>query len=281
MAELRKIDPKPFGNRLDLPPADTGDKPQLMWLPIAKLRVDPSYQREIFGRGAKNIRDIASTFRWTHFEAVTVAAVQGGVYAVINGQHRTIGAALRGADEVPCLVVQATKAEQAAAFEAINTKMTAVTPMQLHAARVESGNKAACELDKVCRDAGVIVCRYPVALNKAKPGETMAVGQLARMLRLYGADVLSAALRCITQTRKGNPGWVRAQIISAICSALEGEPAWMANDANLLRAMWKFDYAAQYQAAVKRSADGEGSITSMLLEAVCDHLDEHLEVKAA
>ncbi len=281
MAELRKIDPTPYGNRLELPPPNLGKPPKLEWIAIDKLRVDGAYQRDIFGRGAKNIRDIAAEFRWMMFEVVTVTPIEGGLYSVVNGQHRATAAALRGLERVPCAVITATQAEQAQAFEGINYKVTAVSAQQLHVARVAAGNEAALALDEACRAAGVKILAYPVPATKIKVGETLAAGELARMLRLYGRDVLVIALRCITETRKGNAGMVRKAVISALCSAFEAEPDWRVDEDKLIKAMWKFDIAGQYIAAAKKSLEGVGSVSAVLLEAICDHLDKNLGSEAA
>lgn len=277
MSNLRDIDPTPFGNRLELPPANPGTKPKLEWLPVAKLRIDTRYQRVIHGRGAANIRKIAAEFRWDKFAPVIVAPVSGDLFAIIDGQHRTTAAALRGIASVPCQIVDASEADQARAFAAINAQVTAITPMQLHAARLAAGDSDARELERVCKESDVTICRYPVPAINMKVGETLAAGQLARMLRLYGPDVLISALRCITRTRKGNPGMVRAPVIAALCTAFDAEPGWRANEAVLLKAMWRFDFQAQYIAASQRAIENGKSITAELITAVTDHLDKHVK----
>ena len=278
---LIAIDPTPYGNRLELPKVPFGKEPKLEWIEVRKLRVDVSYQRIIHGRGARNIREIAMAFRWDRFGTVIVAPVQGGVYAIIDGQHRTTAAALRGFPKVPCQIVDADHAAQARAFAAINAQVTAITPMQLHAARLAAGDPVARELADACKRGGVTICRYPVPANAMKVGETLAAGQLARMMRLYGADVLVSAMRCITETRKGNAGLVRAPIIAALCAAFEAEPDWRSNEAKLLKAMWRFDFAEQFATAGRRSATEGGSITSALIEAICEHLGKSLAGRAA
>jgi len=91
------------------------------------LVVDPAYQRPIIGRGRHNVDRIARTFSWSCFAPVVVAPVEGGKFAIIDGQHRTTAAALVGLESVPCHVVAAAREAQAAAFKAINGVTTPIS----------------------------------------------------------------------------------------------------------------------------------------------------------
>jgi hypothetical protein len=180
MSTLRRIDPKPFMSRIPTQgrQSDVGERPELQWLKIDRLRIDPNYQREIGRRGADNIVAIAPKFKWAKFTPVVVAPIGEGLFAIIDGQHRTTAASACGFESVPCVIIQVDGAEQADAFVAINANVTAMSPLQLHAARLAAGNSDAAELTEVCREADVTICRYPVPANKMKPGETLAVGML-------------------------------------------------------------------------------------------------------
>lgn len=272
---LRKIDPSGYAADGVRYAPDVGKRPDLRWLKIERLRVDMDYQRDIGRRGANSIRAIARDFNWASFEAATVAAIGGGLYAIINGQHRVTAAALCRISEVPCLVVVADKVQQAKSFAAINTQITAVTPMQLHAARIAAGDGGARDLVKVCEQAGVTICRYPVPVKNMKPGETMAVGKLASALTRYGPDVLRTALQCIT-THPRNVGMVRAPVIEALCVVMEAEPAWR-RSRNLVDAMRRYDYFKAYTMAGKASFDNGRSITSELVERIGAYLEQSLK----
>lgn len=279
-AALRKIDPAPFRNRLELPPADFGRKPELRWLPIDKLRVDPTYQRDIRENGMTNLRKIAAGFKWSRFSPLVVAPADGGLFVIIDGQHHALAAAVRGIAEVPCAIVEAPTAEQAEAFVTINSQRLAITPMQLHAARLAHGDADARELVKVLAKADVSICRYPIPASQMKPGETLAAGSLYRLLKRYGADVLVAALSCVTQTRKGNPGMLRAPVIDALCSVLDAEPDWHADMAKLIRAMQLFDFAKEFSEAGKRSYSERCSVASALVDTIAEHLERRLAAPA-
>jgi hypothetical protein len=70
-----------------------GAVPMLQWLKIEDLVVDPAYQRPIVGHGRRNVDRIAREFSWSCFAPVVVSPVEGGKFAIIDGQHRTTSAA--------------------------------------------------------------------------------------------------------------------------------------------------------------------------------------------
>lgn len=247
--------------------SDAGKKPELKWIPISKLVIDPAYQRQILERGKRNVRKIATEFRWTRFEPVVVAPVAGGRYAIINGQHRATGAAMRGIKEIPCAVVDADKAEQAAAFAAINGDVTAVTSLQLFYAALAANQRGAKALQTVCAQAKVTICRYPVPATEMKVGETLAIGALERCLSIYGDVVLGFALQCITGTGGGNPGLVRAQIVRALCAAIKGNPLTLRSRTKVIAAIEDYKLVELWDEARKLAITEKRSIVDLLTQA--------------
>jgi hypothetical protein len=213
----------------------------LQWINIADLAVDPTYQRPIVGKGRKNVDRIARSFSWSCFAPVVVAPVEGGKFAIIDGQHRTTAAALAGFDTVPCQIVIAAQREQAAAFKAINGITTAISPMALQAAALIAQEPWAVEIADVCARAEVELLRYPVPTDKQSPGQTMAVGALSQCLKQYGSDTLITALQCVTQTKNNRPGMLSARIIKALCSVLHESPEWRDRGLALLEAFDEID----------------------------------------
>lgn len=202
-----------------------------------------------------------------------------GLFAIIDGQHRTTAASARGFESVPCVIIQVDQADQADAFVAINANVTAMSPLQLHAARLAAGDKAADELAQACEEAGVTICRYPVPANKMKSGETLAVGMLQAVLAKYGREVLVAGLSCITKTRRGNPGMIRKQVVEALCAVLEAEPDWRADQKRMLMAMQTFDFLAQFNAARTASIETGAKVVDGLVDAIGQHLESKLAEK--
>lgn len=251
-----------------------GPAPSLHWLPIKSLVVDHTYQREIGKKGRANVRLIAESFDWSKFAPVIVAAVEGGRYAIVDGQHRTTAAALRGIESVPCQLIIADQSKQAQAFAAVNGAITKTTPQQLFHAKLTARDEASLEIQEVCQIAGVFIARASKASARHQVGETQAVGVLARCLSRYGRDTLITALQCITQTADGNAGYVRSTIIEALCVVLNRRHDWRDAGDALLRAMDHFNFPEEWD----RIADGKTVILSgVAVAALADRISEYLK----
>jgi hypothetical protein len=84
-----------------LSPFNPGPAPILDWLKIGALVVDPTYQRNIGRRGTINIKSIAENFDWSKFAPVIVAPLEGGKFAVVDGQHRTTSSTTKTVKATP------------------------------------------------------------------------------------------------------------------------------------------------------------------------------------
>lgn len=271
---FRKLDPA----RVSSPQSDftPGPAPMLDWIPTEKFVIDDAYQREVGRRGRQNVEYIAENFDWSKFAPVIVAPVEGGFYAIVDGQHRTTAAMLRGVERVPCQVVQADRAQQAAAYAAVNGNITKTTPQQLFYARLAAGYTDARELAEVCQAGGVEIVRKNTVVAQMKVGQTHAVGALARCLGEYGRDTLITALQCITQTADGNAGFVKATIIESLCEALRVTGFRDAGEA-LLRAMDEFPFADVWgEITDGRDQIFPGTVRRLMTEKVVEHLRSRL-----
>ena len=239
-------------DRFEKPASDfsPGPAPVLNWIEINKLVVDDQYQRGISRRGSVNIVQIAEHFDWSKFAPVIVAPVEDGLFAVVDGQHRTTAAMLRGLKSVPCQIVQADRAQQAAAYAAVNGNVTKTTHTQLFHARLAAGDQRAKEIASICTLAQVTVIRTNTTQSNMKVGQTSAVGAMMRCHDLYGGATLLAALRCITCTADGNPGYLRSTIIEALCIVLHNRPEWQKAEEVLLKHMEKFSFPDAWEAIV-------------------------------
>lgn len=191
--------------------ADYGPKPALVWLDAAKVSVDPKYQRDTSSVRSRNLIDkIASLFTWKRFGVVLTVKHAGGWY-VIDGQHRVEACRLLGIDSIPSIVLpHASVAEAAADFVAINRDRVAVTPLHIHHAQLAAGDPEAVAIADVCRQAGVEICRYPVPANKMKPGQTLAVQTVARLIKTGGAAWAVRVLTRVVREGGSAPGAVNA-----------------------------------------------------------------------
>jgi ParB-like nuclease domain len=249
-----------------------GPAPQQLWLDVGELFVDDGYQRTIGKKGAENIRLIAERFDWSKFAPVIVAPLEGGGYAIVDGQHRTTAAMIRGLKRVPCHVVQADRAQQAAAFAAVNGNVTMTIPSQIFWAQKTAGDPLACTVDGVCKAADVTIIRSNKSLLKMKVGQTTAVKCLTRCVELYGPELMTTVLRCLTKTADGNAGFVRSSIIEAIAKVLHRNPHFARDEKLLLSVMQSWSWPDAWD----RVADQLRASPYTLLDALVNHLEKFL-----
>lgn len=197
----------------ELEPRDPGKPGKLVWLPVADLVIDRSYQRDILGKGRQTIKAIIENFSWAEFDPVVVAPAEGalGKYAIIDGQHRATAAYMHpGIDTVPCWLHEIGRAEQAKAFGGVNARVTAMSALQLHTAGVTAGDPDALYVDRVCRRADVQVCRYPKSRQHLKPGETVMITPISKMLKRDGERHVLRALVMLRAAYPDEPGAINA-----------------------------------------------------------------------
>jgi hypothetical protein len=190
------------------------------------------------------IRRIAERFRWSRFAPIVVAPLEGGLYAVVDGQHRCHAARLRNIKSVPCIVSLIDTAEQAEAFAEINTRQLAVQPAVLHKSRVAAGDPDAVALENLITDAGVRVVT-PRPQKDLKRGDTFAVATLYQARESYERKTLRQALRAIVGVGDGNIGLVRQGVILAYCAAFEDDKP-RRDHPDLLDALDEFDLQAAF-----------------------------------
>ena len=160
------------------------------------------------------------------FAPLIVAPVEGGRFAIVDGQHRVTAAAAIGIESVPAQVITADPTQQAAAFKSINGGVTRIHKMALHHAALLAGDPAAAELAAVTATAGVTIVRYPKPVQNLAAGETMALSAIASNLKAFDRETVITALQCVTETDNNRPGLLCAPIIHAVCAVLGRNHAW-------------------------------------------------------
>ncbi|WPE19892.1 DUF6551 family protein [Shinella zoogloeoides] len=274
---MRIVDPSSYARFMRQPKSSSlGVEPRLAWIPISKLRIDPAYQREILRNGQTNILKIAMNFDWALFGVVVVAEIGDGLFAIVDGQHRTTAAAVREAQQVPCIVIEASPAKQAEAFAAINGAVTAISPLAIFAAKVAAEDADALALTRACEQAGVSICRYPVPASNMKPGQTLAVQALQSCAATYGLTLLTLALKGVVRAANGRPGLVKAAAVKAVVHVFEVESSWQQREKELLVAIARFDLAAELAKAEASAKTSRRQVHNALALALFDFLDAEL-----
>lgn len=205
-----------------------GPAPLMQWLAISDLCVDDNYQRAITQSGKNAVRKIAQNFNWSYFTTLLVAPVEGGKFAIIDGQHRAHAAAICGIKEVPCQIVQADAMTQATAFAAVNGAVQNITILQVYKAALYSGESWALAVKRVADGAGVTVRTTNVSCTFRQSGDTAAVGGLRKMIGKHGEKIVGLALRVLMhEPYNGRPEDLSRRNICALCEALGARPHWL------------------------------------------------------
>ena len=222
----------------------------LQWIKIADLVIDDTYQRELKPGNWKAIRQIADSFSWSRFSPVFVAPVEGGKFAIIDGQHRTHGAALCGIDEVPCQVVQMDLSEQAASFAAVNGLVTKVTIWNIYKAALVAGEDWAVACSKVCEDAGCVLAVSNSTTSLKQPGEVYAIGLIRGLVSAGNGELVTLALDGLRRSRFGSTAeaWTN-EILKPVLWAVCDRPWIAGND------LAPFFDDVDIYAAIDRAAD--------------------------
>ncbi len=236
---MRRIE---FANETKNAKADPGPAPILQWVKIEDLVVDDDYQRELKLSNWKAIRKIAAQFKWSRFSPVFVAPVEGGKFAIIDGQHRTHAAAMCGFKEVPCQIVQMSKEEQAAAFAAVNGLVTKVTLWNIYKAALAASEAWATECAKVCEEAG---CRLMVvnrAASDKKAGEIFAVALIKQHVNAGRSEMVGRALTALRKSKFGEDAEAYSnEILRPVLDAVVQRPWLSAAHYDLQKFFDEFD----------------------------------------
>ena len=243
------------------PPTSLGPAPQLQWLEVSLLVVDTSYQRHVASRASRrSIKRIADRFDWRKFVPVIVSPVMGGLYAIVDGQHRTTGAILAGVTTVPCSIIQADAVGQAEAFAAINKQVTAVTAIQIYKVTLAAGDAEARRLKRVADAAGVAILTSNKSGRDVLPNETHAIAAIRKGLFLHGDKVVVLALTLLRLRASPEYKALTAGNILATAAAVSGLDG-VEDRATLVANTRDTDYNGLYRTAQRQAVEDRSKST--------------------
>lgn len=171
--------------------------PVLDWTPIAKMVVDDRYQRHLNERSWAAIHKIAANFRWSRFGAVMGAPTEGGLFAIIDGQHRVHAAALCGIAKVPTITVTIPQSEQARAFEQINSTAIRVNEWQRFRAALVARDPIALAARDAVEKAGCQLMTSNHATRDKRAGQVYAIGRIVKLVQAGHAEAITTVLTAI------------------------------------------------------------------------------------
>lgn len=208
MTEFRPIDIDTFT------PATLTDQPQPMleWVDIDHLVIDTRYQRSLTSAGKRAIQRIANEFDWRKYQPVLIAPTDGGMLAVVDGQHRAHAAKLAGLKRIPAMIVAMTPVEQAAGFAAVNRDQIRLSQHQIYRAELAAGIEwAVMARDAVEAGGCRIATAHPSSYDR-KPRVIYAPALIKKMILADEARAVTVGLTAITRSSQvddiaayGNP----------------------------------------------------------------------------
>jgi hypothetical protein len=209
MTEYRAID---IAERKVLKAAP-GAKPKMAWIALDQLVIDGDFQRPLAPANWTAIGKIAAAFSWAHFTPVIVAPVGDGRFSVIDGQHRSHAARMCGIAEVPCMIVDLTVAQQAAAFTAINAQVTAVSGFHIFRAGLVAREPWAIACDQVCKDADAQLMTYHASTAAKKPGQIFCITLIRRHVEAGRGAMVTHGLKAIWACASAQDARIWSEII--------------------------------------------------------------------
>ena len=229
--------------------------PMLQWVPVESLVIDDSYQRQLSRQNWASIMRIAENFHWSRFTPVLVAPVEGGKFAIIDGQHRTHAAAICGFPEVPAMVVHMPRAEQARAFSWVNGQTIRITQYQILRAALAAGENWAMRADAACATAGCKLMTFHQSSGVKKARQIFSVKLVADLIRRNQDMVVTKALNALVAIDGSNRVALYSDcIIRPLMMALAANPHLMTVD--LPAVLQSYDPFKVIDAAANLRADG-------------------------
>jgi hypothetical protein len=180
--------------------AEAGPAPMLQWIGLDKLVIDDRYQRPLAKGNWKSIETIAANFRWSRFGPVLVAPVEGGMFAVIDGQHRVHAAALCGIGEVPAMVVQVGTEEQSKAFAWINSQAVRVTVFHVFKAAIAAREDWAVRAEAAVAEAGCRLMTYNTTGSMKQPRQVYCIGFIRKQIEAGHDWAVTLACKSVSAT---------------------------------------------------------------------------------
>lgn len=183
------------------PPTPTSP-PIMEWMAPADLLIEGAYQRDLSPKSLDLIRRIVAGWDWRRFKPPIVAWTERG-FEIIDGQHTAIAAATRpDIEKIPVLVVEAADVQdRAVAFVGHNQDRLAITPVQMHRAKIAAGDPEALTVQNVLDRSGASLVVGAYGQRGWKPGETIAITTVDALCRRRGAKRAREVLDVLVKSK--------------------------------------------------------------------------------
>lgn len=176
-----------------------GERPEQLWVKVADLRIDHGYQRRLSRQSHTVIRRMVESWSWAAVQSITVAELPGGLWQVIDGQHRAVAAATHGGiPMLPATVLRGVVDTRAAAqaFIQVNAQRVAMPAYQRIKAAIAAGDADAMAVWRAADAAGVrLLFMPPGGKTGFPPASCIAANTLLALAKKHGEAVMKAILQ--------------------------------------------------------------------------------------
>lgn len=163
-------------------------------LPTDGLIIDGTYQRYLSRSSEQRIAKIGKDWRWDLVGAIHVNHRGNDTFAVIDGQHRVLGARIATVPQLPCLIHEGLSPfQEAKLFVDLNVGQVKLRAADRFRAALFGGDPVATGVTNVVMDAGL-----HISLNKS--GDLTHLDNVGTLVFVYeqtGSAVTRRALEVI------------------------------------------------------------------------------------
>jgi len=170
---------------------------QISNLKIKDLEFDiKNYQRET---SEIKIKNIVRSFDWKAFGFIYVNERSENEYWVVDGQHRTVAAARKGYEEVPCMIYKnLTLQEEAELFINCQVNRNSVRMFERYQALLTAGDKTTIEIQNILEKYDIKPSKCGSNENGRKKGYLNGIASLYKIYNSKGSVWLEIVIRIVT-----------------------------------------------------------------------------------
>ena len=178
-----------------------GNPPTLEWVDIARLSIDPSYQRSVEGpRSRRIIVGMTKSWNWSLCQPLVVSRRADSALFVLDGQHRLTGARERkDILHLPCVILSGrSEQDEAATFVSLNTKRQKLSQADIFLGMLAAGDEEARTTAAILEDTGWRMIRSSNT-QQFKAGDLACAPMLTRELKAKGHASVRNALAALRE----------------------------------------------------------------------------------
>ncbi|MGB7407182.1 MAG: DUF6551 family protein [Pontixanthobacter sp.] len=194
-----------------------GTPPTLEWIDVARLSIDPAYQRSVEGPQSRRIiSGMKNVWDWSLCQPLVVSRRADNNMFVLDGQHRLTGARERGdVPHLPCVILSDRNEQvEAATFVALNTKRQKLSQADIFMGLLASGDPEAQATSDILEQTG---WRMRQSNNTARwhTGDLACAPMLTKAVKAKGERPVRGALSALREAYE-EPVTSTATILTAL-----------------------------------------------------------------